>query len=45
MGFKKVNTKEEIERAIKERPELAIEIEKANKKYEDAKINGKKIKK
>ena len=37
MSFKKVNPKEEIEKAIKNNPELEQEIKKADKEYEDKK--------
>lgn len=37
MTFKKVNPQEEIEKAIKNNPELKKEIEKADKEYEDKK--------
>ena len=37
MPFKKVNPKEEIDKAIKNNPELEKEIKKADKEYEDVK--------
>ena len=44
MSFKKVNPKEEIEKAIKNNPELEKEIKKADIEYEDAKKENRKIK-